>query len=116
MFKQQPQQFIDITIWCDEVRNNVRDGITVIYVPHTTAGVTINENGDPDVVGDIISLSKTYPVHGEYHHFEAILTLIKASFMGSSCRDNQDGKTCLAPGSQSTFVVTPRLEILCENH
>jgi len=38
-------------------------GIAVIYVPHTTAGVTINENADPDVVQDMISaLNKTYPV------------------------------------------------------
>ena len=93
----KPQQFIDITnIIVDEVRNsNVRDGIAVIYVPHTTAGVTINENGDPDVVGDIIStLNKTYPVHGGYRHFEGNSHAhIKASFMGSSCTVIiQDGK------------------------
>lgn len=96
----KPQQFIDITnIIVDEVRNsNVRDGIAVIYVPHTTAGVTINENGDPDVVGDIIStLNKTYPVHGEYRHFEGNSHAhIKASFMGSSCTVIiQDGKLLL---------------------
>jgi secondary thiamine-phosphate synthase enzyme len=96
----KPQQFIDITnIIVDEVRNsNVRDGIAVIYVPHTTAGVTINENGDPDVVGDIIStLNKTYPVHGGYRHFEGNSHAhIKASFMGSSCTVIiQDGKLLL---------------------
>ena len=83
------QQFIDITNKVvEEVKNsNVKDGIAVIYVPHTTAGVTINENADPDVVRDIISvLDKTYPVHGEYRHFEGNSHAhIKASLMGSSC-------------------------------
>jgi len=85
----KPQQFIDITNKvADEVKNsNVRDGIAVIYVPHTTAGVTINENADPDVVRDIITaLNKTYPVQGEYLHFEGNSHAhIKASLMGASC-------------------------------
>src|SRR5690554_4897732 len=85
----KPQQFIDITSKVtEEVKNsNVRDGIAIIYVPHTTAGVTINENADPDVVSDIIStLNKTYPVNGEYLHFEGNSHAhIKASLMGSSC-------------------------------
>ena len=85
----KPQQFINITdMVSNEVKNcNVRDGIAVIYVPHTTAGVTINENADPDVVRDMISaLDKTYPVHGDYLHFEGNSHAhIKASLMGSSC-------------------------------
>jgi secondary thiamine-phosphate synthase enzyme len=85
----KPQQFVNITHEvAEEVRNsNVRDGIAVVYVPHTTAGVTINENADPDVVRDIISaLDKTYPVHGEYLHSEGNSHAhIKASLMGSSC-------------------------------
>ncbi|NLY70812.1 MAG: YjbQ family protein [Clostridiales bacterium] len=85
----KPQQFIDITNKvAEEVKkSNVKDGIAVIYVPHTTAGVTINENADPDVVRDIIStLDKTYPVYGEYLHFEGNSHAhIKASIMGSSC-------------------------------
>ena len=85
----KPQQFIDITNKvAEEVKNsNVRDGIAVIYVPHTTAGVTINENVDPDVVRDMIAaLDRTYPVHGEYLHFEGNSHAhIKASLMGSSC-------------------------------
>ena len=85
----KPQQFIDITNKVvDEVKNsNIRDGIAVIYVPHTTAGITINENADPDVVWDMIStLDKTYPVDGDYLHFEGNSHAhIKASLMGSSC-------------------------------
>ncbi len=95
-----PQQFIDITNKVvDEVKNsNVRDGIAVIYVPHTTAGVTINENADPDVVRDMISaLDKTYPGHGEYLHFEGNSHAhIKASLMGSSSTVMiQDGRLLL---------------------
>lgn len=94
------QQFINITgTVAEDVRNsNVRDGVAVIYVPHTTAGVTINENSDPDVVRDIIStLDKTYPVRGEYLHFEGNSHAhIKASLMGSSCTVIiQDGKLLL---------------------
>jgi len=96
----KPQQFIDIT---DKVveevkKSNVRDGIAVIYVPHTTAGVTINENADPDVVRDMLSaLNKTYPVNGEYLHYEGNSHAhIKASLMGSSCTVIiQDGKLLL---------------------
>lgn len=94
------QQFIDITnIVAEEVRSsNVRDGIAVIYVPHTTAGVTINENADPDVVRDMIfALDKAYPVYGEYLHSEGNSHAhIKASLMGSSCTVIiQDGKLLL---------------------
>ena len=82
------QQFINITDKvADAVGNsNVQDGIAVIHVPHTTAGITINENADPDVVRDMISaLDKTYPVHGDYRHFEGNSHAhIKASLMGSS--------------------------------
>jgi len=94
------QQFINITgKVAEEVRNsNVNEGIAVIYVPHTTAGVTINENADPDVVRDmIVTLDKTYPVHGDYHHIEGNSHAhIKASLMGSSCTVIiQDGRLML---------------------
>ena len=96
----KPQQFIDITRQvADEVKkSDVRNGIAVIYVTHTTAGVTINENADPDVVRDMISaLDKTYPVHGEYLHIEGNSHAhIKASLMGASCTVIiKDGKLLL---------------------
>lgn len=85
----KPQQFINITpMVAEAIKNsNVQEGIAVIYVPHTTAGVTINENADPDVVRDMISaLDKTYPVQGEYLHCEGNSHAhIKASLMGPSC-------------------------------
>ena len=48
------QTMVDITnIIEEDIRSsNVRDGIAVVYCPHTTAGITINENADPDVVRD----------------------------------------------------------------
>lgn len=96
----KPQQFIDITnMVASEVKNsNVREGIAVVYVPHTTAGVTINENADPSVVRDLISaLDKTYPINGDYLHSEGNSHAhIKASLMGSSCTVIiQDGKLLL---------------------
>ncbi len=83
------QQFVEIT---DEIKKMVKaegleDGFVVIYVPHTTAGVTINENGDPDVVRDILtSLERVFPVQGDYRHYEGNSHAhIKTSLMGSSC-------------------------------
>lgn len=62
------------------------EGICHIFVPHTTAGITINENADPDVVSDIINtLEKLVPWRGGYRHSEGNSAgHIKASLMGSS--------------------------------
>ncbi|KGK86469.1 secondary thiamine-phosphate synthase enzyme YjbQ [Clostridium sp. HMP27] len=82
-------QFIDITsIVQEEVsKSNVKDGIAVVFIPHTTAGVTINENADPDVVHDILlGLDKAFPEKNGYLHMEGNSHAhIKASLMGSSC-------------------------------
>lgn len=83
------QQFIDITATIQEevTKSKVKDGIAVVFVPHTTAGVTINENADPDVVKDILSgLNKAFPEENGYLHVEGNSHAhIKASLMGSSC-------------------------------
>ncbi len=83
------EEMINITnIIRQEVRKSqVSDGIVIVFVPHTTAGVTINENADPDVVDDILSgLRKAVPIISEYKHFEGNSHAhIKASMMGSSC-------------------------------
>lgn len=85
----KPQQFVNITgMVMDAVRQSgVRSGLAVVYVPHTTAGVTINENADPDVVRDILAaLDRAFPVRGDYRHVEGNAHAhIKASLMGSSC-------------------------------
>jgi secondary thiamine-phosphate synthase enzyme len=66
-------QFINITERIQKVvRNkNVNEGICVVYVPHTTAGLTINESADPAVPADIISkLEQLVPLQGNYKHAE----------------------------------------------
>ncbi|MGB9814135.1 MAG: secondary thiamine-phosphate synthase enzyme YjbQ [Thermovenabulum sp.] len=81
-------QMVDITY---EVRKGiselgVKDGLCLVFVPHTTAGITINENADQDVKTDIInSLNKLIPQKGDYRHREGNSDAhIKASLMGSS--------------------------------
>lgn len=81
-------EFINITGKVKEavMKSKVNSGICVIFVPHTTAGVTINENADPDVVKDMLmELSKIVPEDKEYRHFEGNSSAhIKSSLMGSS--------------------------------
>lgn len=63
----------------------IQNGVLVVYCPHTTGGITINENTDPDVVRDMISaLDKIFPVEGDYRHFEGNSHAhLKSSYMGS---------------------------------
>jgi len=75
----------------DSVRKVVRqsgitDGLCFIYVPHTTAGITINEDADPDVALDIEeTLEKLVPRRGSYRHAEGNADAhVKASLMGTS--------------------------------
>jgi secondary thiamine-phosphate synthase enzyme len=81
-------EFVDITA---EVRRTVRDaglenGFVVIFVPHTTAGVTVNENADPDVTADLAAaLDRAVPWSAGYRHGEGNSAAhAKASLMGSS--------------------------------
>ncbi|MDI6827807.1 MAG: secondary thiamine-phosphate synthase enzyme YjbQ [Armatimonadota bacterium] len=81
-------EFVDIT---SEVQNAVKssgisDGLCIVYVPHTTAGITINENADPDVTRDIIdTLERLVPRDARYRHIEGNAdSHVKASLMGFS--------------------------------
>ena len=67
-------------------QSGITDGIAVIFCPHTTAGITINENADPDVVNDILlGLDKAYPDRKEFRHGEGNSAAhLKASAIGSS--------------------------------
>ena len=67
-------------------KSGIADGIAVVFCPHTTAGITINENADPDVVHDLlIGLDKAYPDRAEFRHGEGNSAAhLKASAMGSS--------------------------------
>jgi len=67
-------------------KSGVTDGIAVVFCPHTTAGITINENADPDVVHDLlIGLDKAFPDRAEFRHGEGNSAAhLKASTIGSS--------------------------------
>lgn len=64
----------------------VDNGVVIIFTPHTTAGITINEDADPDVVIDIINeINKIIPFSDGYQHFEGNSAAhIKSSFFGAS--------------------------------
>jgi secondary thiamine-phosphate synthase enzyme len=66
--------------------NGVKNGICIVFVPHTTAGITINENADPDVVRDITaSLDRIVPWGDDYAHLEGNSAAhIKTTMTGSS--------------------------------
>lgn len=80
--------FVDITaLVAKAVREmGLDDGVTVVFNPHTTAGVTINEGADPDVVTDMTgALDKLVPWNDGYLHGEGNAAAhIKASMFGSS--------------------------------
>ena len=82
------EEFVDITDRVQEVvsKSGVSQGVCYIFIPHTTAGITINENADPDVVRDILSaLDRVIPDHWEFRHAEGNSPAhIKASLMGCS--------------------------------
>jgi secondary thiamine-phosphate synthase enzyme len=80
--------FYDITAQVREAvrKSGVIDGICVVFCPHTTAGITINENADPDVVHDLLfALGRTYPDRPEFRHAEGNSPAhLKASALGTS--------------------------------
>ncbi len=82
------QEFVDLTPKIQEIirGNSIKTGVIHIYIPHTTAAVTINENYDPSVIQDILStLEKLIPERGGYSHLEGNAHAhIKASIIGSS--------------------------------
>ena len=72
LLQTPPEGFIDSTRKVAEIvrRSQVRQGICQIFVPHTTAGVTINENADPDVVNDLLAALNTMAPALRYRHSE----------------------------------------------
>ncbi len=77
---------------------DVTGGIVTVFVPHTTAGVTINENADPDATADMeLVLDRVVPWTGGYAHCEGNTAAhAKASMMGSSCQVIvEDGRLAL---------------------
>ncbi|MGL5244530.1 MAG: secondary thiamine-phosphate synthase enzyme YjbQ, partial [Sarcina sp.] len=83
------QTMVDITPYINQdIKNSgIENGLVVIYCPHTTAGITINENADPDVVRDLLyGFEKAYPtLDRNYKHFEGNSHAhLKSSTIGAS--------------------------------
>lgn len=86
---RQRDEMLEIT---DRIERLIRDsgirqGLAVVYCPHTTAGITINENADPDVKHDVLlRLDEVYPWnHSGYRHIEGnTASHLKAMTVGSS--------------------------------
>lgn len=81
-------ELIDITHLVEKAisGSKVKSGLCTVYVPHTTAAVTINENADPSVRSDIIKeLNKVIPFDDNYSHLEGNAAAhIKASIIGAT--------------------------------
>jgi len=81
-------ELMDITPLVRDIvhKSKIESGVCYIFVPHTTAGITVNENADPSVKQDILSeLDKLVPWRGDYTHLEGNAAAhIKASLLGSA--------------------------------
>jgi secondary thiamine-phosphate synthase enzyme len=81
-------ELIDITREvCAAVREQgIADGLAVVFTPHTTAAVTINENADPDVCHDIVTaINRLVPIQANYRHMEGNSAAhVKSSLFGTS--------------------------------
>jgi secondary thiamine-phosphate synthase enzyme len=104
---QKHTQFLDIT---REVQSAVSDlgietGVVTVFIPHTTAGVTINENADPSVTADIAdALEKAVPWQAHYKHSEGNAAAhVKASMMGSSVQVIVEGSQLLLGTWQAVY-------------
>ena len=84
----QRKDFYDVTPQVRDAvaKSGIRSGIAVVYCPHTTAGMTINENADPDVIRDLLlGLERAFPDRPEFQHAEGNSAAhLKASAVGSS--------------------------------
>ena len=81
-------EFVDITTAVQQIvlKSKVKKGVCIVHCPHTTAGLTINENSDPCVPADMLrKLGELVPENDSYTHLEANSEAhIKASMMGFS--------------------------------
>jgi len=84
----QREDFYDITVQVRDAvaQSGTNSGVAIVFCPHTTAGITINENADPDVVPDLLlGLEKAFPDRPEFRHAEGNSAAhLKASAIGSS--------------------------------
>jgi secondary thiamine-phosphate synthase enzyme len=85
---RQKTELIDVTREVEKTlaKGGIKDGFCFLYVPHTTAGITINESADPSVKADILMiLNQIIPWHAGYGHMEGNSPAhIKSSIIGAS--------------------------------
>lgn len=83
---RREEEMIDVTRKVEDLvkESNVTNGQVVLFVPHTTAAITINENADPDVKSDMLyGLRKVHTKDKNFHHFEGNSHAhIKSSIIG----------------------------------
>ena len=83
---QSREEMVDVTAAVRRVinENGWSDGALLLYCPHTTGAVTVNEGADPDVVRDmVVNMNKLVPRHGDYRHAEGNSDAhIKSSMFG----------------------------------
>ena len=101
------KEMIDVTHLVKKAVSDsgINDGLVIAYVPHTTAGVTINENADPAVPRDILAhLEKLVPARGDYKHMEGNSDAhIQSSLVGSSVAVILEGGALVLGTWQSIF-------------
>jgi secondary thiamine-phosphate synthase enzyme len=85
--------------------SGVTEGLCLVYCPHTTAGITINENADPDVTRDILHvLDRVIPWRGDYRHGEGNSAAhVKSSLVGCSAQAIVSGGRLVLGTWQSIF-------------
>lgn len=85
---EEKQSFINIDEYLQQAlsRSGIKNGLMLVFCPHTTAAITINENVDPDVKTDLsLGLNQTYPNKEEYIHMEGNSDgHMKSSVLGAS--------------------------------
>jgi secondary thiamine-phosphate synthase enzyme len=106
----QRVEMVDITESVQKAlgKSGISEGLCLVYVPHTTAGVTVNEGADPMVCRDIlVHLSRTAPQAGDYRHSEGNSdSHIKVALVGPS-------QTLIAQGGKLRLGTWQRI-FLCE--
>lgn len=104
----QQIEFVKITNQVQKVidQTGVDEGVCYVFVPHTTAGITINEGADPDVVHDMVmEINKIVPFEDGYLHREGNSAAhIKTSLMGSSATIFVQNKKLVLGTWQSIFL------------
>ncbi|HDQ39522.1 MAG TPA: YjbQ family protein [Desulfonatronum sp.] len=104
----QRETMVDITARVREVvaEKQWQDGMVVLFCPHTTAGLTINEAADPAVARDILTtLRRLIPNQGDYQHAEGNSDAhVKASLMGADIRVLVQGGRLVLGTWQGVFL------------